>query len=101
MLHISASEISFLRQGVEQDLRADGRGRLDYRAITLESGMLLRGARRRVEARRGRISAAAHLKARGLFPLSVRHPGRHAGEHVTAAADPCKLDTCHTGHWNG
>jgi exosome complex component RRP42 len=40
MLQISPSEISFLRQGVEQDVRADGRSRLDYRPITMESGVL-------------------------------------------------------------
>jgi exosome complex component RRP42 len=40
MLQITQSEINFLRQGVEQDLRADGRGRLDYRAVTMESGVL-------------------------------------------------------------
>ena len=40
MLQISAAEISYLRQGVEQNIRTDGRNRLDYRAITMESGVL-------------------------------------------------------------
>ncbi|KAI8092767.1 ribosomal protein S5 domain 2-type protein [Halteromyces radiatus] len=37
---ISPAEKSYIEQGIEQDCRADGRGRLEYRHIVLESGLL-------------------------------------------------------------
>lgn len=37
---ISPSERHYIEQGVQQDCRADGRGRLDYRHIVLETGLL-------------------------------------------------------------
>ncbi|KAI8382256.1 ribosomal protein S5 domain 2-type protein [Blakeslea trispora] len=37
---ISPAERSYIEQGVEQDCRADGRKRLEYRHIVLESGLL-------------------------------------------------------------
>jgi exosome complex component RRP42 len=41
MLHrISASEAAYAIQGAEQNLRCDGRGRLDFRPITVETGVL-------------------------------------------------------------
>jgi len=37
---ISTSEHQFIRQGVDQDIRGDGRGRMDYRHFTLETGII-------------------------------------------------------------
>ncbi|KAI8991098.1 ribosomal protein S5 domain 2-type protein [Mycotypha africana] len=37
---ISPAEKSYIQQGVEQDCRADGRARLDYRHFVVESGIL-------------------------------------------------------------
>ncbi|KAI7854002.1 ribosomal protein S5 domain 2-type protein [Circinella umbellata] len=37
---ISPSEKSYITQGIESDCRADGRGRLEYRHLVLENGLL-------------------------------------------------------------
>ncbi|CAO3609148.1 unnamed protein product [Cunninghamella echinulata] len=37
---ISPAEKSYIEQGIEQDCRADGRNRLEYRHLVLESGLL-------------------------------------------------------------
>lgn len=40
MLKISKAEQEYLIQGVEQGIRNDGRGRLDFRSYTLETGII-------------------------------------------------------------
>lgn len=37
---ISPAEKSYIEQGVEHDCRADGRGRLEYRHVIMETGLL-------------------------------------------------------------
>jgi exosome complex component RRP42 len=37
---VSPAEKSYIEQGVEQDCRADGRSRLEYRHVVMESGLL-------------------------------------------------------------
>ncbi|CAJ0744972.1 22791_t:CDS:2 [Entrophospora sp. SA101] len=37
---ISPSEIDFIFKGVDDNIRADGRGRLDYRQVSLETGVI-------------------------------------------------------------
>ncbi|GAA5804100.1 ribosomal protein S5 domain 2-type protein [Thamnidium elegans] len=37
---ISPAEKSYIEQGIQQDCRADGRGRLEYRHVVMESGLL-------------------------------------------------------------
>ncbi len=39
MLRISAAEKLFIEGGVESGIRSDGRGRLDFRHLTLETGI--------------------------------------------------------------
>jgi exosome complex component RRP42 len=40
MLQISAAERAYVEEGVRVGVRADGRGRLDYRFFTLETGLI-------------------------------------------------------------
>lgn len=40
MLRISPAEKYFIEHGVEHNVRNDGRGRLDYRHYTLETGIV-------------------------------------------------------------
>jgi len=40
MLSLSPGEIRFIEEGIAQDMRVDGRGRLDYRPFTLETGIV-------------------------------------------------------------
>ncbi|GAB5585592.1 hypothetical protein Unana1_00492 [Umbelopsis nana] len=40
MPYLSQAERDYITQGVHSDLRADGRGRLDYRAMVLETGII-------------------------------------------------------------
>ena len=37
---ISPSEVDFILKGVDENIRADGRGRLDYRQVVLETGVI-------------------------------------------------------------
>ncbi|KAI8976959.1 ribosomal protein S5 domain 2-type protein [Pilobolus umbonatus] len=37
---VSPAERSYIEQGIQHDCRADGRGRLDYRHVVLETGLL-------------------------------------------------------------
>jgi exosome complex component RRP42 len=37
---ISPAEKSYIEQGIEQDCRADGRARLEYRHVVMETGLL-------------------------------------------------------------
>lgn len=39
-LNISASEREFVKLGVKLDTRGDGRGRLDYRTLSVQAGVL-------------------------------------------------------------
>jgi exosome complex component RRP42 len=38
---VSASEVRFVREGLLKNLRTDGRGRLDFRYLSLETGVLI------------------------------------------------------------
>lgn len=40
MVGLSAGEKNFIRGGIEQDLRADGRQRQDFRPILIETGVI-------------------------------------------------------------
>ncbi|KAJ2960633.1 hypothetical protein NQZ79_g4042 [Umbelopsis isabellina] len=40
MPYLSQAERDYITEGVHSDLRADGRGRLDYRALVLETGII-------------------------------------------------------------
>jgi exosome complex RNA-binding protein Rrp42 (RNase PH superfamily) len=40
MPYLSQAERDYITEGVQSDLRADGRGRLDYRALVLETGII-------------------------------------------------------------
>eukprot|EP01126_Amoeba_proteus_P055967 TRINITY_DN697_c0_g1_i5.p1 TRINITY_DN697_c0_g1~~TRINITY_DN697_c0_g1_i5.p1 ORF type:complete len:289 (+),score=73.39 TRINITY_DN697_c0_g1_i5:86-952(+) len=40
MLQLSPGEIEFIVDGIKQDIRADGRARLDYRPLCLETGIV-------------------------------------------------------------
>lgn len=40
MLRTSPSEQKYLEAGIEHNLRADGRSRVDFRSITLETGVI-------------------------------------------------------------
>ncbi|KAL6046750.1 Exosome complex component RRP42, partial [Balamuthia mandrillaris] len=40
MFQVSSSEVAWVEKGVAMDLRSDGRGRLDYRHFTLETGVI-------------------------------------------------------------
>jgi hypothetical protein len=40
MPYLSQAERDYITEGVHSDLRADGRGRLDYRAMVLETGII-------------------------------------------------------------
>lgn len=39
-MSISPSEVDFIIKGIDNDIRSDGRGRLDYRPLYLETGVL-------------------------------------------------------------
>lgn len=41
---LSATERQFIRDGVDVDLRSDGRGRLDARDFVLETGIVLQAS---------------------------------------------------------
>jgi exosome complex component RRP42 len=40
MLSLSQGEIDFIAEGIQQDIRVDGRGRLDYRPFSIETGII-------------------------------------------------------------
>jgi exosome complex component RRP42 len=40
MVGLSEGEKHFIRGGIAQDLRADGRTRLQFRAVTVETGII-------------------------------------------------------------
>jgi exosome complex component RRP42 len=63
MLRISPSEKLYIRQGIAQDIRADGRSRLSRRALTMESGLLSQShGSSRVSLKNGSTDVLASVK---------------------------------------
>jgi len=87
MLNPSLSEVRYTCLGVEQDLRSDGRGRLDYRCIEVESGVLEQSnGSARIAFGAGGTAVLASVKVEVAEPAPER-PGQ-GFLHVNVECNP-------------
>ena len=75
---LSAAEKEYIEQGVEQDIRNDGRGRLDYRPIEVQLGLIAQ-ASGSARLRLGKTDVVVGVKVRGACRIAGKGRRRKPG----------------------